>query len=124
MLGSWTIASGGKRMLDSDFLNNVAVLVVAVIVGLIGYFRRPRKKGVTTTMTAIGLGWLEREQTERMLSSIDGQAKAQVRMAEALEAMADKKANEMTDQLKELVEQVDTLLDAKPKPTHRPRPRR
>lgn len=110
-------------MLPSDLLNNIAVLIVAILVGLYGYFKRPKRQTpqLTVTGAAIGLSWLEREQAERMLSSIDTQAKAQVRIASALESLADKKTTDMGDDIKTLVDQVEELLSNKPKPPPRRR---
>lgn len=97
-------------MLDKDLLNNLAIIIVAVIVGLVGYFRKRNKpQEPSPVLTGIGLGWLEKEQTERLLSSVDQQAKALTRIADSIEELADQRETKRDDHIQELLKRISEM---------------
>lgn len=96
-------------MPDNETLSAVGFFLAAILAGLWGYFKKPPAASPMTTagtvMTAaIGMGWMEKDQAERMLTSVEKLVKHQERMAEALEALADRRASEMKDTIDELMD--------------------
>lgn len=98
-------------MPDKETLSAIGFFFAAVIVGLWQYFRNPRQQTTsasTMVSAAIGMGWLERDQAERLLSYVERQAKATERCAQALEKLADEEAHEMKDRIDQL---MDTMRE-------------
>lgn len=95
-----------------DIWVNIGGIIAAILAGVAGYFGRsligkePPK--ADPVLTGIGLALGDKEQTERLLAVLE-------RMANALEAMADRKQADMHDTLEELLEAVKP----KPKPPRR-----
>lgn len=99
-------------MLDKETLSAIGFFSAAVILGIWQYLKDPKKPPVATAgsmvTAAIGMGWLERDQAERLLSYCERQAKAQERCAQALEKLADEEAHEMKDRIDQL---MDTMRE-------------
>lgn len=114
MRALWTMPSSmGHRAVDqNEIIANAGFLIAAVLAGLWGYYSRPKKadQPQNQVMTAIGLGWLERQQTEMFLSSVERCAKAQERIATAVEILADRRQIEMEDHLEDMAKKIDQLL--------------
>lgn len=107
----------GVAEMDREIINNLALFFVSVIVAFIAYFRRtPAIKD--PIISSVGMGWMEREQTERMLRALDDQAKSLIRIADYLEKLTDQRSNNMSDRIDELMEQIKKM-EAKPTPTRR-----
>lgn len=103
--------------MDREIINNLALFFVSVIVAFIAYFRRaPAIKD--PIISSVGMGWMEREQTERMLRALDDQAKSLIRIADYLEKLTDQRSNNMSDRIDELMEQIKKM-EEKPTPTRR-----
>lgn len=95
-------------MLDNETLSAIGFFIAALIAGLWGYFRKPATPPASASGTvitaAMGMGWLEKDQAERLLALGEKTAKQQERMAHALETLADKRTNEMKDAIEELMD--------------------
>lgn len=98
-------------MPNNETLAAAAFFIAALLAGLHQYFRRapaaPAVPGTVLT-AAIGMGWLEREQAERLLAGVERQAKAQESCAASLAVLADRSQDEMKDKIDEL---MDTMRD-------------
>lgn len=96
-------------MPDNETLSAAAFFLVALLAAAWGYLKKPPTPAApaatgTVISAAIGMGWLEKDQAERLLSYVERTAKAQERIAIATEALADKRSNEMKDAIEELMD--------------------
>lgn len=108
----WMMPTGtGHRQVDkADILSGAGFFIAAILAGLWGYFGRPAKKETDPIVASFGIGWMEREQTQMFLSAIERSARAQERIADALEVLADKRQDNMEDSLEEMAKKIDKLL--------------
>ncbi len=97
----------GVARMDRELINNIALFIIAVIAGAVGYFRR--RPTNPDPIMSVGLGWMEREQTERMLKALDNQAIALTRIADALVMITDHRTNNMAERMDELMEKIELL---------------
>lgn len=101
-------------MPSNEALSAIAFFIVALVMGFVGYKKQPQvvsppnTQAATVVSAAIGMGWLERDQAERLLAYVERQAKATERCAHALEKLADEDAHEMKDKIDQL---MDTMRE-------------
>lgn len=99
--------------MDNEAVKNIALFVVALIVAVVGYFKRkpPIPDPIMTDpiMTSIGLGWLEREQTERMLKALDDQASALKTIAKCMTDITDQRSQDMAERIDVLMKKLDSI---------------
>lgn len=96
-------------MPDNETLSAAAFFIVAILAAAWGYMKKPSMPPTSAAAgslvsAAIGLGWLEKDQAERMLGYLERNAKAQERMASSLEALADKRTSEIKDTIEDLMD--------------------
>ena len=91
-------------MEQPDFWANAGVLIAAAVAALAGYYG-PRVFGksppakVDPVLSGIALALGDKEQSERIIATLE-------RIARALEAIADKRQNDMQETLEELVASI------------------
>lgn len=105
--------------LTPELLGTAAVGAV-VVVGAIGnYLRtlRERPRGLDAVVAGVGLGFGDKEQTERVIAVLD-------RCAKALEALADKRTDEMEEMHKTLLDRLDRREEQEESGPRRHPPRR
>lgn len=94
--------------MDNEAVNNIALFVVALIVAVVGYFKR-KPPIPDPIMTSIGLGWLEHEQTERMLKALDDQASALKTIAKCMTDITDQRSQDMAERIDVLMKKLDSI---------------
>lgn len=93
-------------MPSNETLAAAAFFIAALLAGLHQYLRKPSAPPTaagTVMSAAIGLGWLERDQSERLLTYMERQTKAQERLVEIFD---DKKTHAVTDRIDDLMEML------------------
>ncbi|QKC83291.1 hypothetical protein [Mesorhizobium sp. NZP2077] len=88
--------------LTPELLGTAAVGAV-VVVGAVGnYLRtlRERPRGLDAVVAGVGFGFGDKEQGERVIAVLD-------RCAKALEALADKRSDEMEEMHRSLLDRLD-----------------
>ena len=102
-------------------LLGTGVVGLIVVIGAVGRYLSslrapPPPQG--PVLTGIGLGWSDREQTERMFAMIE-------RIAKALETIADKRTSEMENMHRTLLARLDAQRRSEEQEEQEPRsPRR
>ena len=103
--------------LTPDQIGTFGVALV-IIIGAIGtYLRSLREKprGLDPVLAGVGLGFGDKEQTERLIALHE-------RIATALEILADKRTDEMADMHRALLERLDAQKRREEQEEQRPRP--
>lgn len=105
----------GKRVPDTDSLKSAAAFIAFVLAGLWAYFRPQRRPATQNpVLTGVGIELGNREQTERLIGEVHG-------CRIALEALADKRVDEMEDMHKALLERMDAQERREEQEEQRPR---
>ncbi|MER9937396.1 hypothetical protein [Mesorhizobium sp. M0088] len=88
------------------------VFIGAATAAYVGYSKRWPAKPDNPVLTGIALGYGDKEQTERLITEVRG-------CRVALEALADKRVDEMEHMQKELLERLDAQELRRPAPRRR-----
>lgn len=88
------------------------VFIGAATAAYVGYSKRWPAKPGSPVLTGIALGYGDKEQTERLITEVRG-------CRIALEALADKRVDEMEHMQKELLERLDAQERRRPPPRRR-----
>ena len=85
---------------DATFWTNAGILVAALVSGAYAYFKQPKKPELISppaaVITGVGMELGSREQTERLITAVNGVAAA----------IRDKKQDEMQDTMDSLLEEL------------------
>lgn len=102
-------------MPNNDSLKSAAAFIAFILAGLWAYFRPQRRPATQSpVLTGVGIELGNREQTERLVGEVHG-------CRVALEALADKRVDEMEDIHKALLECMDAQERREEQDEQRPR---
>lgn len=106
--------------LTADHLSAAGVALVIIIAGIGNYLRslRDKPRPVDPVLAGVGLAFGDKEQTERLIS-------VHMRVAAALETLADKRTDEMAEMHRQLLDRLDRRAEQEEaSPRRQPRRRR
>lgn len=105
---------GGKVVDWNNFLTLAGVFVGAAIAAYVGYSKKWAAKPEHTMLTSVGIELGNREQAERLIGEVHG-----CRLA--LEALADKRVDEMEEMHRSLLDRLDAQERREEQEEQRPR---
>lgn len=102
--------------LTPELLGTAAVGAVVIVSAIGNYLRTLKEKPrpIDPVIAGIGIGYGDREQTERLILEVRG-------CRIALEALADKRADEMEEMQQALLDRLDDAARRKEQEEQRPR---